>query len=136
MFETISPSYLFALGILLIGLEAITFSFILFFFGLGFVIVAFISLFYTFENATVQVAVAFVLALILAYLLRNKFLDSITKKSENIEEKTHVSGIGTIEDGMVKFDGTYWESVDDVSLYKEGERVQVIDVVGNKVKLG
>ena len=133
MIETISAAYLIALGILLIGLEAITFSFILFFFGVGFVIVGGVSYLYTFENALVQVAVAFVIALILAFLFRSQLLKKLSKPSEDVESRTHISGIGYIEDGAIKFDGTYWKTLSDLSSYNEGDRVQVIDVVDNMV---
>jgi membrane protein implicated in regulation of membrane protease activity len=135
MFETIEPSYLLAFGIFLIGLEAITFSFILFFIGAGFVVVAGISYFYTFENAIVQVAVAFVIALILAFMLRNYLLQKLSKPSQEHEQRTHVSGIGHVEEGMVKFDGTYWKSLDDLSAYKDGDKVEIMDVVDNMVVL-
>jgi len=134
--EAISASYLLAIGILLIGLEAITFSFVLLFFGLGFVIVSAITTMYNFDSAIVQVAVAFVIALLLAFFLRGKFLEKISKPSNKEEERTHVSGRGVVEDGMVKFDGTYWRSIDDLSSYSDGDKVDIVDVVNNMVKLG
>ena len=133
MIETISASYLLALGILLIGLEAITFSFILFFFGVGFVVVGGVSYIYVFDNGLVQIAIAFVIALVLAFLFREYLLKKLSKPSEEVEERTHISGVGYVEDGAIKFDGTYWKTLSDLSTYEDGDRVEIVDVVDNKV---
>jgi len=133
--EAISPAYLLALGILLIGLEAITFSFILFFIGVGFVLVGGVSYLYSFESGLVQIAVAFVIALVLIFALRNYLLEKLSKPSEAKEERTHISGVGYVQDGAVKFDGTYWKTDADLSKYSDGQRVEVLNVVDNKVVL-
>ena len=135
MIETIEASWLLAFGILLIGLEALTFSFVLFFIGIGFVLVSAISYFYIFNNGTLQIAVAFVLALLLAFGLRKTLMDRLSKPSEKKEERSHISGIGTIQDGAIKFDGTFWKTLDDINRYKNGEQVKIIDVQDNMVVL-
>jgi membrane protein implicated in regulation of membrane protease activity len=135
MESAISPSYLIAIGILLIGLEALIFSFMVFFLGMALIIVAIISYFYTFENAIIQLALAAVIALASAFVLRNYILEKLSKSSEEPEERTHISGVGYIDEDMVKFDGTYWKSDDDLSQYKNGDRVEIVDVVDNKVVL-
>jgi len=129
----ISTSYLLAIGILLIGLEALIFSFVLFFLGIGFIITGIISQVYVFDNAIVQIATAFVIALVSAYFFRKKLLDKISEISEKKEQRAHVSGTGIVEDGMVKFDGTYWKTLDDISSYKDGEQIEIIDVINNMV---
>ena len=131
--EAISPSYLVAIGILLIGLEAVIFSFVLFFFGMGLIIVAGISYFYIFDTAIIQLALSSVIAILGAYLFRGKLLEKISKPSQEIEERTHISGVGYIDEDMIKFDGTYWRCDNDLSGYKNGDKVEVIDVVDNKV---
>ncbi|SHO81151.1 nodulation efficiency protein D (NfeD) [hydrothermal vent metagenome] len=118
---------------MLIGLEALIFSFVLFFFGVGVIFVAIISYFYTFDNAIIQLALSFIIAILGAYLFRNRLLDKISKPSQEKEERRHISGVGYIDEDMVKFDGTYWRCDDDLSRYKNGDRVEVIDVVDNKV---
>ena len=82
MMEVISPSYLLAIGILLIGLEAVIFSFVIFFLGLALIIVSVISSFYTFDNAIIQLALASIIALFSAFFLRNYILEKISKPSE------------------------------------------------------
>ena len=74
--EAISASYLLAVGILLIGLEVITFSFILFFIGIGFIVVSGISYIYAFESGLLQIATAFIIALVFIFLLR-KYLQNL-----------------------------------------------------------
>ncbi len=133
--EAISPSYLLAIGILLIGLEAVTFSFILFFIGVGFVVVSGVSYLYAFESGLVQIAIAFVLALAFIFLLRDYMLNRLSKPSEKVEERTHISGVGYVQDGAVKFDGTYWETDANLSKYSDGDKVNVENVVNNKVVL-
>ncbi|MEA3228577.1 MAG: hypothetical protein U9P38_05825 [Campylobacterota bacterium] len=133
--ETITCSYLLALGILLIGLEAIIFSFILFFFGVGFIIVSGISCFYSFDNGLSQIAVAFVFALILAFLLRDYFLNKLSAPNDEVEQRTHISGFGYVAEDSIKFDGTYWKTLDNLEPYKDGDRVEIIDVVDNMVVL-
>jgi membrane protein implicated in regulation of membrane protease activity len=133
--DAISSSLLIAIGILLIGLEAIIFSFVIFFLGIGFIIVALISYFYTFDDAITQLALSFIIAIIGVYLFRGKLLNKISTPSEEKEERSHISGIGYIDEDMVKFDGTYWRCDDDLSQYKNGDKVEIIDVVDNKVVL-
>jgi membrane protein implicated in regulation of membrane protease activity len=133
--ETIDISYLLAIGILLIGLEVLTFSLVLFFLGLGFILMALVSSFVVFDNGYVQVALAFSIALVSAFGLRKSLLKRLIKTPTPKEEKTHKSGIGYVEDGAVKFDGTYWKTLDDLSNYNNGDKVEVIDVQDNMVVL-
>ncbi len=135
MLETIAASWLLAFGILLIGLEALTFSFVLFFIGIGFVFVSFISYIYTFDNAAIQIALAFVLALLFALILRKTLISKLLKSSKKQEERAHTKGIGEIQDGAIKFDGTFWNTLDDLSRYKNGDKVKIIDVKNNMVVL-
>lgn len=135
MLETIAASWLLAIGILLIGLEVLTFSFVLFFIGIGFVLVSFISYIYTFDNGFIQIALAFVLALLLAFALRKTIIGKISKSSKKQEERAHIKGIGVVQDGAIKFDGTFWKTLDDLSKYKNGDKVKVIDVKDNMVIL-
>ena len=135
MLEVISVSYLFAIGILFIGLEALVFSFVLFFLGIGFIVVAFISLFYSFESALLQIAVALLIAIISAFGFRKTLQTRVLNSSDESEERAHVTGIGIVEDGMIKFDGTYWKTLEDLSCYRDGDHVEVIDVENNMVVL-
>ena len=134
--DVIDWAYLLAFGVFLIGLEAIVFSFFLIWIGIGFVVVALLTYMGLFESGYAQIAVAVSIGLVLLLALRKWSMRLIVKSEDSSEEKIHKSGVGVIEGGMVKMDGTYWQSDDDLSRYKEGERVEVIDIVNNKAKLG
>ncbi len=135
MFEVIAAYWLFAFGILFIGLEALTFTFVLFFLGIGFILVSIISFFYIFNSGIIQIALAFILALVFAIILRKTLLKKLSKPKLDAEKRAHVSGIGIIEDGAVKFDGTFWKTLNDISKYKNGDTVTIIDVKDNMVVL-
>ncbi len=128
----IGYEYLLAFGIILIGLEALTFTFLLFFLGIGFIIVSIVSYFVVFDNGLWQIALAFILSVILAFVFRGKLLQKISKP-KNKEEKIHKSGTGVIDGDLVKFDGSYWQSTTDLSGFKDKERVKIVDVIDNKV---
>ncbi len=128
----IDYGYLLAFGILLIGLEALTFTFLLFFLGVAFILVSIISYFIHFDNGLWQIAIAFMLSVVLAVVFRQKLIDKISKPKKE-EEKIHKSGIGEVDGDMVKFDGSYWQSITDLKNFKNKEKVKVIDVIENKV---
>jgi membrane protein implicated in regulation of membrane protease activity len=133
--EVIDWAYLLAFGIVLIGLEALIVSFFLVWIGIGFVVVAAMTYFGLFESGTAQIAVAVSIGLVLLLALRKWSMNLVNKTQDNTEEKIHKSGVGVIDGGMIKMDGTYWQSDDDLSQYKDGDRVEVLDIVNNKAKL-
>ena len=133
--EVIDWSYLLAAGILMIGLEALVFSFFFIWLGFGFVVVAGLSYFGLFENGVAQLATAVSIGLVFLLALRKWSIKMINKTQDDTEEKIHKSGIGTIDNGMIKMDGTFWQSDDDLSVYTDGDKVEVIDIVNNKAKI-
>jgi len=135
MIEVISVSYLIAIGILLIGIEALLFSFVFLFLGIGFLSISLISYIYPFESGLAQIALAFVIALLSIFLFRKSLLTKMSKESDVKEERSHVSGMGIVQEGMVNFDGTYWKAETDISMLNDGTRVEVVDVINNMVVL-
>jgi len=133
--EVIDWSYLLAIGILMIGLEALVFSFFFVWLGFGFIVVAILSYFGLFDNGIAQLAASVSIGLVLVFALRKWSMNMINKTQDDREEKIHQSGIGTIDKGMIKMGGTYWQSDDDLSVYKDGDKVEVIDIVNNKAKI-
>jgi len=133
--EVIDWSYLLAAGILMIGLEALVFSFFFIWLGFGFVVVSGLTYFGMFENGVAQIATAVSIGLLLIIALRKWSMNMINKTQDDTEEKIHQSGIGTIDNGMIKMGGTFWQSDDDLSAYKDGDKVEVIDIVDNKAKI-
>ncbi len=133
--EVIDWSYLLAVGIVMIGLEALVVSFFLFWLGVGFVIVAGLSYFGLFESGTAQIATAVSIGLVLVFVLRKWSMNMVNKTEDDSEEKIHKGGMGTIDKGMIKLDGTFWQTDDDLSGYKDGDKVEVVDIINNKAKL-
>ena len=133
--EVIDWYYLLAIGIVLIGIEALFFSFFLIWIGIGFLLVSALSYFGLYENGIAQIATACVIGLALVFALRKWSMKMLNKTQDTPEERSHIRGIGTIDNGMIEMDGTYWSSHDDLSGFKDGDKVEVIDVVNNKVKL-
>ena len=130
--EALSFEWLLAIGILLIGLEALVFSFFLFPIGLGFLIVAFLELWIlNFESLFAQVATALVLGLIITLVFRKTFIKLLGKSSSDKEEQIHIGGIGTIDGKQIKFEGTFWNTDEDLSSYKDGDKVS-IEIVKNR----
>ena len=40
-----------------------------------------------------------------------------------------------VDNGMIKMNGTFWQSDEDLSKYKDGYKVEVLDIVNNKAVL-
>lgn len=133
-----NPYILLAIGIFLIAFEAIITSFVLIWFGLGFLLTAIISMFFPFSDGIWQIAIASIISLILLFLLKekaiNKFLETKEKVSDNFFEG---GGIGEIKNKKVFFKGTYWEieSTLDDSEFKDKEKVKVIKTQKNYAKI-
>ncbi|WP_024954542.1 NfeD family protein [Sulfurospirillum arcachonense] len=130
--EALSYEWLLAIGIVLVGLEVLVFSFFLFPIGLGFVIVSILELYIIkFESLYSQLATALCIGLILILVFRKKFIQLMQKSSSNKEQHIHVGGIGVIDGKQIKFEGTFWNTNDDISSYKNGDKVN-IEIIKNK----
>ena len=133
--EAIGWAYLLGFGILLIAIEAFLFSFFLLWIGLGFIIIAGVSYFTFYESALAQFASALSLGLLLVLLLRKWSSQMLSKTEDSTEEKNHTGGIGTVQGNSIKMDGTFWLTDADLREYKDGDRVEVINIVQNKAIL-
>ncbi len=133
--EVIEWFYLLAVGIVLIGIEALFFSFFLVWVGIGFLVVSALTYTGLYDNGVAQIASACVIGLILVFALRKWSINMLNRTQDNSEGKVHKRGIGTIDNGMIRMDGTYWQSNDDLSGFQDGDKVEIIDVVNNKVIL-
>ncbi len=134
MLSAIDPYTLLAIGVTLVALEAFITSFIIIWFGVGFLVVAIISFFFIFSGAIWQLAVISLLSLIFLFLFRrkslNKFFKSQTEVSDNFFDE---KGIGEIKNSKVFYKGTYWEidSNLDAKEFVEGEKVEVLKTSNN-----
>jgi len=134
MLSVIDPYILLGIGVVLIAFESIITSFILIWFGIGFVLTALISYLYGFDDGIWQLAIASFISILLLVILRKrtfkKFLSSNEKITDNfLNEK----GIGQIKNEKVFYKGTYWE-IDgqvDESIFKEGDKVIVTKTFKN-----
>ena len=92
MLSVIDPYILLGIGIVLIGFEAVITSFILIWFGIGFVLTALISYFYGFDDGMWQLAIASLISILLLVILRKrtfkKFLNSDEKITDNFLKLT------------------------------------------------
>lgn len=134
MLNVIGPYILLGIGVVLIAFEAVITSFILIWFGIGFILTAFISYLYPFNDGIWQLSIASFISIILLVLLRKrtfkKFLSSNEKITDNfLNEK----GIGQIKNQKVFYKGTYWEIDGEVdeSIFSEGEKVVVTKTFKN-----
>ena len=133
--EVIDWAYLLALGIVLIGIEALIFSFVLLWIGIGFILVSVLTYVGLFDSGYVQIAVAVSIGLVLVLALRKWSMALVNKTTDDTEEKAHQAGTGIIDGGMIKMNGTYWQSDDDLSGFSDGDKVEVSDIVNNKAIL-
>jgi membrane protein implicated in regulation of membrane protease activity len=128
VFNVINPYILLGIGVILLGLEAVISSFILIWFGIGFIITAAISYFYPYSDGVWQIATVSIISLILLVLLRKKFLESFLDSQKEITDNfLDEKGIGQIKNSKVFYKGTYWEidSKLDDNEFAEGEKVIV-----------
>ena len=136
--STIDPYILLGIGVALIAFEAIIASFILIWFGIGFIITALISSVYAFSDGIWQIAVASIISLILLLLLRKKVLESFLESKKNISDNFFdEKGVGQIKNSKVFYKATYWDidSKIDEKEFIEGEKVMVLKTHKNKATI-
>lgn len=127
--ELLNTEWLIAIGLVLIGLEALLYSFVVLPIGVGFVIVGGIhNYLYTFETAPSQIAVSFLIGITLLLIFRKKLIALVNKESTAVETKIHQGGIGIISQEQIKFSGTYWNTNSDLKNYEQGDKVNILIV--------
>ena len=132
MLELFSPMVLMAIGIALIALEALLFSFVSFWFGVAFLLVGVSSYYVTYTDGLWQLAAISIVALVLLVTLRSKALKTFmkSKEHEHNDDFFNVSGEGVIKEGRVYFKGTYWKIESD-QVFEDGEKVKVTSTNGS-----
>ena len=127
--DVIDPFILLAIGIALIAFEAVIASFILIWFGVGFVVIAIVSSMYMFSDGIWQIAAASIISLLLLFLLRKKVLEKFLNSRKDISDDfLNEKGIGEIRNSKVFYKATYWDidSNIDEKEFIEGEKVVVL----------
>ena len=138
IFSVIDPYILLAIGVALIALEAVIASFVLIWFGIGFVLTALLSYFLAFNDGIWQIATASIISLILLLMLRKKALESFLKSKKDISDNFFdEKGIGEIRDSKVFYKATYWDidSKLDEKEFVDGEKVVVLKTHKNKASI-
>ena len=136
--SVIDPYILLAIGVALIALEAVIASFVLIWFGIGFVLTALLSYFLAFNDGIWQIATASIISLILLLMLRKKTLESFLKSKRNISDNFFdEKGIGEIRESKVFYKATYWDidSKLDEKEFVDGEKVVVLKTHKNKATI-
>lgn len=119
---------LLAIGIILIALEVFVTSFVVIWFGLGFLLVSIIEVFYPLENIFIQLGLVSIFSLLLLFLFRKRVKNRFFKAQKEIKDDFfNESGYGEVKSGKIFFKGTFWdfEANVDVDLYKEKDKVFV-----------
>ena len=134
LLDVINPYILLGIGIVLIALEAIIVSFVLIWFGLGFLITALISFIFDYSDGMWQLGTVAIISLFFIVLLRKKVLEKFLKSEEDINDNfLDEKGIGQIKDSKVFYKGTYWEvefAKDEFKL-EENQKVDVLKTYKN-----
>ena len=127
-FSLISPAYLSAIGVILIAVEMLTFSFILFWFGIAFLLVAGLSLLNIFPDGLWQLLSIAIIAMAMLVSLRTKALELLLKsKEENNDNFLNEAGVGEIKHSKVNYKATYWEiGYEGKETFEEDEKVTVL----------
>ena len=137
MLSAISPVILIGIGIFLMALEVATFTFVLFWFGVAFVLVGVMSYFVTFSDGAWQIASVGIISLVLLFFFRSKFLTIFLKASKGDEvqdEFLNTKGVGVVKNGKIYYKATYWDC-DDIKTLNEGQKVEILEAKKAKVKI-
>lgn len=136
--SVIDPYILLAIGVALIAFEAVIASFILIWFGIGFIVTAGISYIYPFSDGIWQIATASIISLFLIFLLRKKVLEAFLESRRDISDNFFdEKGIGEIKNSKVLYKATYWDidSKLDEKEFVEGEKVIVLKTHKNQATI-
>lgn len=130
----LSPLILIAIGIALIALESIFFSFVLFWVGLATIVVGAYSYFDSTLDLKWQLSLIAILSLLLLILLRAKAVELFLKSKDAKQNDNFLneSGYGIIKNSKVFYKATYWDiNPEDEHNYVEGDKVFVQKVKKN-----
>ena len=127
-FSGLSPLVLLSIGVILIALESLIFSFVLFWFGIAFIIVGGISFFDVTLDLKWQLSLVAIISLTLLLLLRAKVLKMFlkSKDGENNDNFLNETGYGVIKNGKIFYKATYWDyDPESKIVFDDGEKVFV-----------
>jgi len=110
-FSGLSPTILVTIGIILIALESLTFSFVVLWFGVAFIIVGGISYLDPSLDLRWQLSLMALISMTLLSVLRTRAMKMMmkTQGKENNDNFLNSPGYGVIKDGKVYYKATYWD---------------------------
>ena len=124
------------IGLVLLGIEVITGTFVILFFGIAFVAVGLVGMGMAFSSGETQLLVTMIIGFLLTLGLRKKLQNMMTK-SADLELETMVTGdVGKIvkhqDEFRVDYKGTTWaiQKSDEFDI-EEGDQVLVTDIQNN-----
>jgi len=130
----LSAFTLIGIGILFISLEIFFLSFYIMWIGLGFVLVGIISFFYKFSDGYIQISLSVIVGVILLLIFKNKFKRWVFKKTPKMKDEfLEEEGIGEVREEKIYYKGTYWDYIGNGTPLKNGQKVKIKKVEGNKV---
>lgn len=128
----INAYLLLAIGFVLAIIELLIGSFYVIFFALGFLFVGILSLFLSL-NLVWQIILIALISLVSFMIFRKFFKKS--KKEENLKDNfLDESGEGVIQNGMIYYKGTLWQS-NEIEDLKDGDRVRITGVRANQIQI-
>lgn len=135
--DPFSPWALIGSGIVLVALEIMITSFVVIWFGFGFIITGLLTYIITFEDGMWQLALSSIIAATMLLMFRTIMIDKYLNYKETINEDfLNSSGVGIISNGKVKFKATYWDiEKEDETELTEGMRVDVISTSNGIAKI-
>lgn len=135
LLELIPNWVLIALGLTLIGIEIFFGLFILFWFGIGLVVIGLLGFFVDFGYGEYQLIFATAIGSVLLYALRNKVISAKNAQTEDLS--TYQPGeTGTLsrhnEQWMIYYHGTHWRVANPQNDWQEGQTVTVSAIKNNQ----
>jgi membrane protein implicated in regulation of membrane protease activity len=135
LIELIPDWILIAAGLVLIGIEIIFGLFILFWFGIGLVLIGLLGFFVDFEHGEYQLIFAFAIGMVLLFALRKKVIARNNAEADQLD--TYQTGeIGQLsqhnQQWMVFYHGTHWAVANPKSSFQQGQRVVVEKIESNQ----
>lgn len=119
---------LFAIAAVLITFEVFILSFVIIWFGLGFLLLSFIQVVFPIDSIIWQLCLVALFSLVLLVLFRKKLLNKFKKSDKEIKDDfLNESGYAEVKNGKIFFKGTFWEFEKELEVgsYKDGEKVFV-----------
>ena len=121
----ISPTILIAIGLFLIVIEVMSFSFISFWFGFSCILIGIATNFIDFNDGLWQIASIYILALVLLFWLRTKLMEKFLKSKDQEINDTFLNekGEGVIKNRKVEYKATYWILIQKIQILKKAKKL-------------